>query len=303
MATLRAQLATLAYSPETDFGTAPESSAGTRIEVINEGLSPATENAPYGLGIDGHARSGSLSKISVPAPFTHYLRRSVGIDLIKAAMRGRVETSGSAPSTHLIETKARDYSFAFERTYVDGSSQLYLGCRVVGLSVSIPTDGNVSETVVLLGTREEKRNTPLLTALESESALPYFATDAFFFLDDAQDVSLIDAAIEITPESSIGRFSPVDQIADEVWVGSVVSKIRATFYASDLDRLGLEASEEVHEISMGVSNEGSSITFNSAAARIVSISRPFIAVGNYAQTIEALCLPLMVTVVNDQAEI
>jgi hypothetical protein len=305
MSVIKTQLATLAYCAETDFSIQPESSVGTRIEVVRESLGPVTENSLFGEGIEGYLKNASLRHVSVTGSLEHYLRSNIGIDLLKAALRGKVTTTGSGPYTHSILPAGRDYSFTFQRQLVD-NVQLYLGCRVASAKISIPADGWINASFDLLGVKEELPEAAIFTSLDSSSEEPFFSIDASLSIEGAEQIGFISADINCALTATVGRFGPNDQRAKEIWLSDNAITARVTLFEDDLNRLGWEREEDLREIMLLLDNGTSSILLSIAKARIVQVSRPFIAAGSYAQSIEVVgteegSLPIEVTVVNDQS--
>lgn len=288
MAKIRTQRETLAYYAEESLGQVPESPSGAWIVPSSEGLERSSESAVFHASRDSLMSAWSVSHLKVAGEIRMKLAPDLYFDLLKAALRGKVVTSGSGPYEHQMIPSSRDYSFTFERHVPDVAKYLrYIGCRIVGAMITFPRSGFIEVTYRVLGCNEVEADNPLGETLERSSEPPYGAEESLLYIESIEEPTFIEGSLSIEVASSIGRFSPVTQVAEEVWAGIVRTRTRVTLFAEDLDRLSTLAEQATQSIELVLERGGYQVACLMESSGMLSASPPFISSRScYAQTIE-----------------
>lgn len=310
MGKIHLQSETLAYCSETTFGQLPTSPSGTRLSLLSENLKVGTENKVFQQGLLSFYHGQVVRHVKAAGEVQTYLYPNFYHDLIKAAMRGAVATSGSGPYTHTITLAGKEYSYTFERAVTDMDKYLrYYGCRIGAARIAFPTVGPITVTFAILGLREQLFDAPFDETLDEVSEEPYLAEDSLLYVESEAQAGFISGNVELAVAMKVGRFSPRDQRAREIWPSVVAANGAVTIYAEDVARLGWEVSKTLRNIEFWLANGSNAFRVRFEAARIINISPPFVSVGNYAQTVEFQgakeedALPVELIITNSQGTI
>jgi hypothetical protein len=307
MTKIRTQRETLAYYEEGSYGQLPESPSGFWLVPSSDGLERSAENYAFHALRDGYLKSASLRHLKTGGTIRAKVYPDIYFDLLKAVMRGKVSTSGEGLYTHQVETDNRDHSFTFERSVLDISKYLkYNGCRIIESSISFPKSGFVEAAHQVVGSNEIESDSVISEELDRSSELPYAAEEAMLYIEEEEEPTFIEGSLSISVASSIGRFSPATQVAEEVWTGTVKSTGRISLFAESLDKLSYLADQASRSMEIVLQRGDYSASFLIENAVIIAVTPPFISSrGCYAQVIEleGRDPPVKMVVVNDRSTI
>lgn len=308
MAKIRTQRETLVYYEEGSYGQLPESPSGSWLVPSSEGLERSVESYTFHVLRDGYLKSASIRHLKTGGSIRVKLYPDIYFNLLKAVMRGKVSTSEVGPPyTHQVEPDNRDHSFTFERAVLDISKYLrYNGCRVIESVISFPRSGFIEVTHQMTGLNEIEKDSPASEMLERSEEPPYAAEEAMLYIEEEKEPTFIEGSLSISVASSVGRFSPVTQAAEEVWTGAVRSTGRISLFAESLDRLAYLADQASRGMEIVIERDSYSLSFLIETAVILAVTPPFISSrGCYAQVIEleGRDPPMKMIVVNNRSTI